>query len=218
MNGCSTSVRTLPIEDEEYPHQLASLRPRPRLLLIKGPRIPIARPLLTITGSTTPSYEARRVTYDIALSCARAGICLVVSSNAGIDRHALYGAWEGRRESVVVFDSPLPHYGWRIPTAILVTPFADESIDERFRKASGAALRGSWGEATLVIEASCHGSSLATAKAALDGGKEVFVHTVGLGVESRSGGSRLLEEMGAPLVSSYEEVATLLGWERGLMV
>ena len=218
MNEESARVRTITIADEEYPHQLATLRPRPRHLLVRGPKIPIARPLLTITGGTAPSYAARRVTYDIALTCAQAGICLVVSSNTGIDRHALYGAWEGRRESVVVFDSPLPRSGWRIPTAILVTPFVDESIDARVRKASGAALRGSWGEATLVIEASCHGSSLATAKAALDGGKEVFVHTVGLGGDSQSDGSRLLVVMGAPVVSSYAEVATLLGWERTLMV
>ncbi len=214
MNRHNSSIRTITIEDEEYPRQLASIRQRPPFLLTRGPKIPSAEPLLTITGTTSPSHQARQVSYDIALSCARAGISLVVSAYTGVDRHALYGAWEGRRETVVLIDSPLPRAGWRIPSAILITPFVDERLDERVRKASGAALRGSWGEATLVIEASWYGMSLATAKAALDGGKEVFVHTVGLD----SDGSRLLAEMGAPLVSSYQELATLLGWERRSMV
>jgi len=218
MNEYGTGVRTITLEDEEYPHQLASLRLRPRLLLTRGPQIPKAGPLLTITGGREASYEGRRAAYDIALSCARSGICPVVSSSTGIDRHALYGAWEGRRETLVIFDAPLPRFGWRIPSAILITPFADERLDERFRRISSATLCGLWGEATLIIEAPGSSASLTVAKAALDGGKEVFVHTVGLGSGRLCDGSRQLAEMGAPLISSYEELAARLGWQRERMV
>jgi DNA processing protein len=114
---------------------------------------------------------------------------------------------------LVLFDTPLPRYGWHIPSAILITPFIDDVLDVHSRRASCASLCGSLGEATLVIEAATSSSSIAIASAALDGGKEVFVHTVGLARARESGGSRLLAEMGAPLVSSYEELACHLGWD-----
>jgi len=213
MKRCCSNVRTITINDEEYPRQLAGLCLPPQVLVTRGPRIPTTARLLTITGSRSPSFLARQAAYDFAAASARAGTHLVVSCNIGVDRHALYGAWEGRRETLVLFDTPLPRYGWHIPSAILITPFIDDVLDVHSRRASCAALCGSLGEATLVIEAATSSSSIAIASAALDGGKEVFVHTVGLARARESGGSRLLAEMGAPLVSSYEELACHLGWD-----
>lgn len=205
--------RTITMAEQEYPSHLRQVRLPPARLVARGPLIPASGRLLTVTGSAEPSPGARRIAYEWGLACARCRVHLVLSNASGIARHALYGAWEGRCETVVVFDTPLPRSGWAIPSAILVTPFMDTRIDARSRALSAASLCGSLGVATVVIQAPRRGLSLEVAQAALDGGREVFVHEVGVQGEAGCEGSRSLAEMGAPVISCYEEIAHLLGWQ-----
>lgn len=218
MKCVKGAPRIILFGEAEYPAQLRQVALPPPQLMVRGPLIPSSGRLLTITGSVEPSFEARRIAYDFARTCAHCRVHPVLSHTSGIARYALYGAWEGKRESVVVFDSPLPHVGWKIPSAILLTPFMDLRIGSLTRQKSAAAICGALGEATLVIETPGYGASLAVAHAALDGGREVFVHAVGTKEGPWSEGSRALVEMGAPVVSSFEEVALLLGWDGGGMV
>ncbi|HPZ15484.1 MAG TPA: DNA-processing protein DprA [Sphaerochaeta sp.] len=217
MRAEERQARTITIGGWEYPPHLRDVHTPPSELLVRGPRLPTGH-LLTVTGSQEPSDEGRRIAYDFGLESARSRVHLVISNATGIDRHALYGAWEGRCESVVVFDSPLPHGGWSIPSAILLTPFGDTRVDARFRAVSAAALCGALGEATVVIEAPRHGTSLEVARAALDGGREVFVHVGGTRGGALCEGSRTLAQEGASVISSYDEVAALLGWSGPGMV
>ncbi len=203
-------------DDGEYPASWLEVRCPPSLLAVRGPCIPQSRNWVSIVGPTNPSIRARHSAYEFARSAAAANVHLAVASRCRIGQYAMWGAWEERSETVVLFDSELPRRRRQIPSAIWLSPFGPSEIDAYTRQVSCASLLGTLGSATIVIEEADGVMSRAAVEAALDEGREVLVHTTAsLGSGRRLECSTLL---GAETVTGWDDVALLLGWQSAIVL
>lgn len=199
-----------------YPKALLELDNPPFRLLVKGTLPQSDGLLFTLCGTRHPSFDATLCSYQLAANAARNGITLVTSNSQGIDRSAVKAYVDGRVPPLVVCDCGLVHT--RITTnpllsnSILLSAYEPYADPLRTFCLSRNILSTALGEVTVVVQAPRNSGSLHCACAALDFGREVFVHGVGNRGGIVNEGSRTLVEEGSMVIHGYDDLAKQLGW------
>lgn len=203
-------------DDERYPPLLREISGAPKQLFFLGNPKAWERPLIAIVGTRKASAEGIVIAKNLSERLVRLGIGIVSGLALGIDGAAHDGALRGNGTTIAVLGNGLgriyPRTHESLAKNILMCggaivseypsdapPYPAQFL-ERNRIISGLSL------ATIVIEAPEHSGSLATARHAMEQGREVFVYP-GPAHHPNYRGSHWLIREGARLVSSFEDIA-----------
>jgi DNA processing protein len=209
------TVQFLTVLDTCYPPQLKEIYDPPFLLFWKG-KLPFwNETFLGIVGTRHPTGGGRTASFRFAKEAAEIGMVIVSGIARGIDGEAHRGALAGRGITLAVVahgpDTVYPPSNRKIGEQILETGGAILSeyppgttplpyhFPARNRIISGLS-RG-----VVVVEAPIGSGALITAEYALEQGRDLFVHRIGMDSPRGEGTRRLVEE-GAPLVNSREDL------------
>lgn len=201
--------------DEAYPKLLREIPNPPATLFIRG-SLPSSSVCVAIVGTRKATSDGKLVARQIAYDLAKAGITIISGLALGIDGAAHEGALQGNGTTIAVLANGLhtvypllhEHLAESMVTkggAICseypegIAPLKHQFL-ERNRIISGMSI------ATVVVEAPMRSGSLATARFALEQGREVFVVPGPVRHRNYEGSHILLRE-GARLVTSAKDIA-----------
>jgi DNA processing protein len=206
-----------------YPPQLREIYDPPLLLYHRGEMPDWSNPLVAIVGTRHPTGQAREISYSLAFELAGLGLTTVSGLARGIDAEAHRGSCDAGGKSIAVLgngvDILFPGSSAKVGRSLLAAggvllseyPPGDPPLARNFparnRIISGLA------RTTVVVQAPSRSGALITADYALEQGRELAVHRVGLAGE-RGAGSRRLAEQGAAIIDGAADILGDWGWER----
>ncbi len=208
-------IHLVSYSDEGYPKLLREIPSPPATLFARG-ALTSSFVAVAIVGTRKATQDGKLIARQIAYDLAKAGIVIVSGLALGIDGAAHEGALQGGGKTIAVLanglDTVYPLLHEHLAESILaqggvilseypegVSPLRHQFL-ERNRIISGMSI------ATIVVEAPLRSGSLATARFALEQGREVFV--VPGPVRHRNyQGSHILIREGARLITSAKDVA-----------
>lgn len=208
------------IDDASYPYLLREIADPPIVLYYIGNLSCLNRPSISIVGTRMPNEEGEKATFDMGNMLCKNGINIVSGFALGIDIAAHKGMLFAYHQTkshtnkygnaVVVLGTHIDYIYPRrhIPLAQTILQngglFLSElplhmnmnkySFISRNRIISGLSMN------TVVVQAPTKSGSLATAQFALEQGRELWVHSVG--VHNDFQGSKHLFEEGAQLLTN----------------
>lgn len=214
-------ISVVPQWSTDYPPTLRESWDPPFVVFLRGILPAGENPSVAVVGTRHPDNAGLTAASEFAADCAACGIPVVSGLAGGIDAAAHRGTIAGGGQTVAVL-------GCGIDT---VYPAANRRLAERLLSASGGliseyppgtpplrhhfpirnriiAALSRW---VVIVQAPERSGALITAEYALDGGRELLVHTAGCRAGAASAGSRALAEDGACAVSAAGE---LLGTDR----
>jgi DNA processing protein len=205
-----------------YPPQLREIYDPPLLLYHRGQLPDWSKPLVAIVGTRHPTGQARESSYTLAFELAGLGLTTVSGLARGIDAEAHRGSCDAGAVGIAVLgngvDILFPRSSAQVGRSLLAAggvlvseyPPGDPPLARNFparnRIISGLA------RTTVVVQAPKRSGALITADYALEQGRELVVHRVGLAGE-RGAGTRRLAEQGAAVIESGADIPAEWGWE-----
>jgi len=223
-------------DDACYPPTLRHIADPPLLLYAKGDPALLQREAVAVVGARSATMQGKANARHFARALSEAGLLVVSGLALGIDAAAHEGGLEGPGKTVAVIGTGIDRIYPRRNAALarriaeqgcLISefPLSAQARAEHFpirnRIIAGMA------RATLVIEAAAQSGSLITARAALDGGRDIYVlpgsvHaplSVGCHALIRAGGrlvatpTHLMEDLGLPMPGAARvEMDEAAGW------
>lgn len=209
-------IRTININDKEYPKLLRKIPDPPELLYVKGEIFPDEL-CFGVVGTRRFSHYGKQVAFEIARDLAEAGLTIVSGLAPGIDTFAHQATIEEKRRTIAVLGTGLdeksiyPQSNVKLARGILEsggclvseyppgTPGWKTNFPQRNRIISGLSL------GVLVIEAKERSGALITASEAFKQGRKVFA-IPGSIYSSNSRGPHILLKRGAKLVEQVDDI------------
>lgn len=214
------SIKNIQIDNPLYPPLLKEIPGPPRELFFRGVLPQENNALIAIVGTRKATSAGKLLAKQTAYELAEKNITIVSGLALGIDASAHDGALSRGGRTIAVLanglDSVYPHQHEHLAEKIIEqggcliseypqgTPSFPSQFLERNRIISGLCI------ATIVIEAPIRSGSIATARNAIEQGREVFVFP-GLPSQQNYKGSHMLIRSGARLVTSVEDILEDLG-------
>lgn len=200
---------------KEYPPLLKEIQDPPSRLFVLG-KVPLwAQKTIAIVGTRKATKQGLSIAKTFAYELSQHGCTIISGLALGIDAAAHIGALEGHGITVAVLanglDSIYPRQHEQLAERIIKndgciiseypegTPPYPNQFLQRNRIVAGIA------QATIVIEAPIRSGSVATAKLAIESGRDVFV-VPGSIYDKNYEGSHMLLRNGARLVSRPEDI------------
>lgn len=178
-------IKTLKIDDKEYPSLLKMISNPPNPLYIKGELVN-NEPCFAIVGARRCSDYGKEIAFTIAKNLAQAGITIVSGMARGIDSFAHQGALEGGGRTIAVLGTGIDEQsiypkeniglskkivekgGCLISEYQVGVKGLRQNFPERNRIIAGLSL------GVLVVEAKIKSGALITARLAKIQGKKIF--------------------------------------------
>jgi DNA processing protein len=208
--------------ERTFPSLLKEIYDPPVVLYHRGALPEPTRSLVAIVGTRRPSGAARERAYELGFELGRAGIATVSGLARGIDAEAHRGTLEAGGYSIGILGSGIdlvcPSSSRALARRMLTqgsalasdyppgTPPEAHNFPARNRIISGMA------RTVVVVQAPERSGALITAEYALEQGRDLAVHAVGL-CGQVGAGTRALWQQGAPVVRTAADVLKLWGVE-----
>ena len=213
-------IKILSILDPEYPEQLKEIFDPPILLYYRGVFPDFGNTIVAIVGTRFPTGDARKAAFNLAAELSLKGVCVVSGLARGIDCEAHEGSLEGT-------SSPIAVLGNGIDT---VYPFSSKKLAERLLEKDGVIfseylpgvpplkynfparnrILSGLSQGVVVIQAPKASGALITIDYALDQGRDVFVHKVGLSGITGAGTWSLAQD-GITVIKCADDILNELG-------
>ena len=208
--------------DGAFPAALKEIYDPPLVLYYRGTLPSPRRPLVAIVGTRRPSGAGRERAYELGFELGRAGVGTVSGVARGIDAEAHKGTLDAGGYTIGILGNGID----------TVCPSSSRALGRKIL-GQGGALAGEYppgvgpeawhfparnriisglARSVVVVQAPERSGALITADYALEQGRDLAVHAVGLCGEVGKG-SRELWRQGAPVVRSAEDVLALWGLE-----
>lgn len=213
-------IHTLSSDDEDYPRLLKEIAGFPERLHYIGSLPTHDELCISIVGTRKATREGQALAYETAEELAKRGFTIVSGLALGIDGAAHEGALHAKGKTIAVLanglDSVYPKQHEHLAKLIvendgsLISEYSDGTPSypnqflERNRIVSGLSI------ATVVIEAPERSGSLATARNAIEQGRDVFIFPGNVNQPNYRGSHRLIRD-GARLVTGYKDILEDLG-------
>ncbi len=208
--GC----HAISLYDRRYPAALQEIYDPPYLLYLRGELPALDRPMVAIVGTRDPGAAAATASRRLAGEFARAGVAVVSGLARGIDVEAHRGAVEHGITGAVLASgvdliTPSSHRGVAAQIldrgGFLLSEYAPGVAPMKYHFPARNRIISGLSRAVIVVQAPAKSGALITADYALDQGRDLFVHRVGVdGV--RGAGTAELAADGAPVIDSAGEV------------
>lgn len=214
--------RLLILGQPGFPPRLAEIAVPPIALEVAGDT-DLAAPAVAVVGSRRATPYGIAVAERLAAGLAEAGLVVVSGLARGVDAAAHRAALEAGGRTVAVLGSahdslyPPEHRGLaracRASGAVLTEfPPGTRPLPHHFPRRNRIIAGLTLG--TLVVEAAARSGSLATARHAVDSGREVFAVPGPIGSDT-SAGCHALIRLGATLVTGVADILEELGLPSG---
>lgn len=208
-------VSVIPFFSHEYPPLLREIYDPPFLLYRRGASYSSQKPVLAIVGTRKPTGKALSEAFRAGFESALQGVPVVSGLALGIDGAAHRGALDGRGQTLAVLgngiDGIYPKSNRQLAARILKeggTLFSEYGpgveprryhFPARNRIISGIA-RG-----VLVVQAPVRSGALITADYALEQGRDLYIHTAGIGTIHGKGGEDFIRQ-GCGSINGVNEI------------
>lgn len=212
-------IGLLTIGDLEYPTGLLELNNPPFLLYYIGDIRALDNQLVSVVGTRKPTLTGYYSSFQVGLDLGKAGISVVSGLAKGVDSGSHRGNIAGGGKTIAVLgngiDSIYPKsnisLGGDIISSggLILSEFSpgEEIRPYNFPKRNRIVAGLSW--STVVIQAPKKSGSLITGEMALDLGRDVYVHSSGvgdkrfLGSDSYSKDGAIVIDRGYPVIHAY---------------
>lgn len=212
--------RVVPRDDPEYPGLLEHLPDPPERLWVIGRSLSSLPPCVAVVGTRAPTGYGQEIAHALASELARSGMCVVSGMARGIDAWAHIGALtEGGTVAVLAggIDVCYPSSNRELYEQIAErgaiiaehppgTPTHKRRFTHRNRIIAALSL------CTVVVQAAERSGALATARHAMDIGREVLAVPGDVRVDVSAGTHELLRD-GAGVCTCAGDVLERVGVE-----
>ena len=210
------SIKTININDKNYPKLLKKIKGAPKTLYFKG-KIENNEFCLAIIGTRRFSFYGKQTALEISGDLAESGIIIVSGLAPGIDTFAHTAAIEHKKRTVAVLGTSLDEKSIypkeNIPLArkivelggLLISEYPPGTRGTRFTFPQRNRIISGLSLGTLVIEAKEKSGSLITANYAFSQKRKVFA-IPGPIYSLNSRGTNLLIKQGAKLVENVNDI------------
>lgn len=208
-------------EDKDYPSFLKEIANPPFGIYFLGD-LNYRQPALAIVGTRAATPQGNEIAKSFAKSLSSAGVPIVSGLALGIDAAAHQGALDSGGKTIAVLGTPLNH----------LYPKQNEKLAKEILKNNGAIISefplnceyypknflirnriiSGLASAVLIVEAPEKSGALATAKFALEQGREIFVVPGNIHAKNY-GGSNELIKAGATPVTEPKDILDYFGME-----
>jgi DNA processing protein len=221
LSRCSMyDIRWVTIRDSRYPRHLRCTVEPPIILYYRGSLPPTSRRIFGVVGTRKPSNVGRRAAYQLGFDAARSGFGVVSGLAYGIDSASQKGCVDGGGKSWAVLGSGVD----------CITPMACRPIARRLLELGGGILSeyspgsipAKWQfvernriiawltRLTCLVESPKRSGANYTAAFAVDGGRELVVHSAPMQLGIQNEGAQSYAASGAVMVNSFAEVKAVL--------
>lgn len=210
--------------NREFPPQLREVYDPPVVLYYRGNLPGWSQPLVAIVGTRHPTGQARECSYALAFELGTAGLTTVSGLARGIDAEAHRGSSDAGSRTIAVLGNGIDR----------IFPYSSREVGHRLLSAGGALVSeyppgdpplarhfparnriiSGLVRTVVVVQAPLRSGALITADYALEQGRDLLVHRVGISGE-RGAGSWRLAEQGAEIIDGVAEILTGWGWSAG---
>ncbi|QOJ29781.1 MAG: DNA-protecting protein DprA [Ignavibacteriales bacterium] len=217
-------IGLLTLWDDEYPYLLKNISDPPVILYYKGALLNQEVNPVAIVGTRTPTQYGKNQAERMAVILAQKNITIISGMARGIDSIAHRGALSAGARTLAILGSGVDviyppenaDLAYEITkNGLLLSEFEPGTkpdginFPKRNRIIAGMSL------GTIVVESGIEGGAIHTAKLALDSGREVFAIPGNIGVKQSEGPNYLIQNSGAKLVTSADDVISELRIEAG---
>lgn len=202
-----------------FPHALSDVASPPERLYFLGNRDVLDGPCVSVVGTRHPTQYGQRVTKQLAIALARAGVCIVSGMALGVDGIAHRTALEQGGRTVAVLgtgiDIPYPYshrslYNDIVRKGLVVSEFGPGTKQFRGCFPRRNRIIAGLSEVTIIVEAGHKSGALITANYALEAGRTVAAIPGPIDSPASQGANHLLRD-GAHVIASIEDVLMLAG-------
>ncbi len=215
------TIKVLLLHDEQYPPQLRELCDAPILLFYRGRLPDPTKPLVGVVGTRRPTGAGRAAALRLGRELSSLGLGVVSGLARGIDAEAHRGCLMGSAPAVAVLGNGLnsiyPRSSVELGREILrrggalVSEYSPDTPPRKYQFPARNRIISGLSRSVVVIQAPERSGALITADHALNQGRDLFVHRVGV-TGAASGGSADLVNDGAEVISSGREILSNWGW------
>ncbi len=211
----SGQVKAVSIADRRYPAQLAAIHDPPFLLFYRGALPGFDVPCVGVVGTRNPTGSARSAAFKFAMELSGMGISVVSGLARGIDHEAHCGSLEGKGKAIAVLGNGIdrfyPGSSEEVGRKIIencgvvfseyppMTPPLKYHFPARNRIISGLS------RSVVIMQAPLRSGALITAEYALEQGRDLYVHRVGLAGSTGAGSLGLVRD-GAPVIDDSSDL------------
>ncbi len=206
--------------DSSYPPQLREISDPPLVMFYRGKLPSFSHPLVAVVGTRRPAGAARSAAYSLGFELGAMGVGTVSGLARGIDTEAHRGSLDGGGKTYAILGGGVD----------LIFPSCNAAVGRRILKQGGALMSefppgeppqaqnfparnriiSGLARTVVLVQAPGRSGALITADYALEQGRDVFVHQVGLaGLIGR--GTARLRACGAPVIRGVADVISY--WE-----
>jgi len=208
------TIRTITINDPEYPKNLKNIHRPPKQLYVNGTLIEQDEAAVALVGSRRASLYGLEMAQKLGYELAIRGVTVVSGMAIGIDTASHMGALKAKGRTIAVMGSghgniyPARNkklYEEIAASGAVVTEFENDveplpfNFPQRNRIISGLSL------GIVVVEAAKDSGALITANLAAEQGREVFALPGKISSSTSSGTNSLIKD-GARLVQSVDDI------------
>ena len=201
-------IRTVGIEDEDYPAGLKDLKDPPLLLYWRGKETKLPGRCTGVVGTRRASTYGRRIALKIGEYCASSGTALISGGASGIDGNAHRGACMSGGRTFAVFGTgadvffPKSNEGLFeeiMECGALITEFPLGSEGEQWHFPRRNRIVAAMSSKLIVVEAPFKSGAMITAGIAAELGREVWSVPGRIDEDNSSGSNRLIFDGAHPL-------------------
>ena len=211
-------IRTIDIDDREYPEHLRNIPGPPELLYYIGNIKLIEHPLIAIVGTRRCSPYGKWAAEGIAARVAACGISVVSGMAEGIDSAAHKGCIKAGTPTVAVLGtgidvcfpkSNLDLYRRIAEDGLILSEYppgtvgASWTFPERNRIISGLS------KSVVVVEGTLKSGSMITARLALEQGRDVYAVPGNINQPGSAGVNKLISDGACPILDMESAAQTL---------
>lgn len=204
-------------EQEAYPTLLQRIDTAPPLLVVKGEKALLQKPMVAIVGGRNASYNGQHFALGLSQKLVSAGLVVVSGFARGIDTSAHKGALSGGTICVMAggLEKAYPPENERLYKEVLEKgglflsemPIGTAPQAQHFPRRN--RLIAGMTKGTIVVEAARKSGSLLTAEYAALYGRDVFA-VPGSPLDPRCRGTNYLLKTGAYFVENHWDVLEVL--------
>lgn len=207
-------IRTITIDDPEYPARLKTIHKPPAQLYVNGSLIPQDEMAVAVVGSRRASIYGLEMAEKFGYDLASRGITVVSGMAVGIDTAAHRGALKAKGRTIAVMGSGhgdiYPPQNRKLyeeiaGTGAVVTEYADDEEPLPFRFPQRNRIISGLSLGVIVVEAAKDSGALITANLAAEQGREVFAVPGKISSATSSGTNALIKD-GAKLIQSVDDI------------
>lgn len=215
----SMEIKTVAIDDHDYPELLKKITNPPSKLYYKGMLSLVDTPCLAVVGSRKATPYGRWASYKIAQRAAEYGVTIVSGMASGIDACGHMGALDVDGNTIAVLgcgpDICYPRTNKdlmeRIGRAgLIITEYPPGKGPRPWQFPARNRIISGLSYGVLVVEADMESGSLITAGTALEQGREVFAVPGNINSVFSSGTNKLIQDGATPL-TGVDDILDLLG-------